>query len=132
MNFKNYAALSGIICAVAVVGAKLHHPNESKRMQREVDEVNATLPKNVDMITTHTRVELSDHTITYYYSISQAMSNDASVTETLRQGLLQRTCAKAESRKLLSMGYALASVFTVLTPHGPGQIRVLIAPADCG
>lgn len=129
---KNYAVLIAVVVAVVVAGARLRRPTDRQQIEKEIAALNATLPKNVDTITTQTRVELVDHTINSYYAVTQVMEPDATMTETLRQGILKQLCAKADARKVLALGYSLNNVYAVRTPRGPDQIVVLIKPADCG
>ena len=129
---KNYAILIAVVVAIVVAGARMRRPPDRKQIEKEIATLNATLPRNVDTITTQTRVELVDNTINSYYAVTQVMENDATVTETLRQGILKQLCAKPDARKALALGYSLNNVYAVRTPRGPDQISVLIKSTDCG
>jgi len=131
MESRNIAILVGVVVAVTIAGARLRQPSEKVQVERAVAAVNATLPKQIDEITTQTHLAVDDHLITSSYKITQTVDNDAVLVAALRKTVLDQACAKPETKKMLSLGYSLDNVYDVNTPHGPGQMRVLVKPTDC-
>jgi hypothetical protein len=131
-NSTVYAVIVGVVVVAVLVRARLAPLGEHATMAVAIAAVNSKLPKAIDEITTETRVELKDHTLTSYYTISRPMDNDATVTTALHDGVTKKVCANAETRKLLAKGYSLVNVYGVTTPHGPDRITVSIKATDCG
>ena len=119
MEPRNIAILVGVVVAVSVAGARLRQPSEKVQIERAVAAVNATLPKQIDEITTQTHLAVNDHVITTSYKITQTVDNDAALVAILRKSVLGQACAKAETRKMIAMGYTLDNIYDVNTPHGP-------------
>ena len=128
---KNIGVIVAILVAVGVGYAKLGPPGEHARVQREIDELNAKLPRSLGTQVTMTRIELQKKTVKSWYRIDATFETDPETTAAIRKLLLRSACAEPKFRDVLTKGYVFDNVVDVNTPHGPGQFDLQIASGDC-
>jgi len=131
MKTKNqYAVLIAVVVAV-VVSNQAFRPNDKKRLQKAVAELNAQMPKRIDDVTTQTSVELGDKKWINHYSVNATMETDAAAKAKLRDFVTKMACAKEEARALLKRGWAIDNLYEVRTTRGFETIDVLVLPSAC-
>lgn len=129
---NRHLALIVTIVAVVVGSWFLLRPNEHQKMVKAVEQMNATLPRRVDSVTTQTAVALDDHVVRNFYAVSQPIEVDGAIIVALQQAVRRQTCARPDTRALFAKGYSIDNVYAVTTRHGPDRMHVLVAPSDCG
>jgi hypothetical protein len=128
---KNIGVVVALLVAVGVGYAKLGPPGEHARVQREIDELDAQLPRSLGTQVTMTRIELHNKTVTSRYKIDATFETDPETTAAIRKLLLRSACLEPKFRDVLAKGYVFDNVVDVDTPHDPGQFNLQIAAGDC-
>lgn len=128
---------SHIVVIVAIVAAVLGgwfllRPNEHQRMVKAIEKMNATLPRQVDSVTTQTAVALDGQVVRNFYTVNQPIELDGAIIVALEQSVRRQTCARPDARELFARGYSVDNVYAVTTRHGPDKMHVEVKASDCG
>ena len=78
-----------------------------------------------------TRAQLGDRVLKTWYTLDMNFATDEDTRKAFLAMVKEAACKDSTPVEFLKHGYSLDRTYTVSTPHGPDEFRMVVAPDDC-
>jgi hypothetical protein len=99
-------------------------------LRQTVREIQPTLPRKVDRVTTLTGAEVHGDTYKVYYSMDPSIHLDASRKDSAEQAAKQKIC-QSSTRSLIDAGITVEYLYTFSGSIGEQTLIVFVPPGSC-
>jgi uncharacterized membrane protein YhaH (DUF805 family)/ribosomal protein L37AE/L43A len=99
-------------------------------LSQSVQEISRTLPKQIDAVTTLTKVEVSGDIFRSYYMMAPSVHLDPSRKGVVEQAAKQQLCGSSK-RFMIDNGITVEYVYVFSGPSGPETMEVFVRAGSC-
>jgi uncharacterized membrane protein YhaH (DUF805 family)/ribosomal protein L37AE/L43A len=99
-------------------------------LRQRVQQISSTLPKQIDAVTTLTKVEVSGDIFKSYYMMAPSVHLDPSRKDVIEQAAKQQICG-GSARFLTDNGITVEYMYVFSGPSGPETMDVFVRAHSC-